>query len=122
MIIKVSDPNFDQNGKPWGMGHGGNGCRGIPTTGIVAQLPMQFGDGANALASFWGAIAFAEYPLWNIATTYPVNIPVSYVDGLIYISKQAANTGNEPDTSPTWWTSYTPQTLIKEIFDLLTGQ
>jgi hypothetical protein len=36
------------------------------------------------------------------ATTYAVDDRVSY-DGKIYKSLQAGNTGNQPDTSPTFW-------------------
>ena len=122
MLTIVDNKNWKQGGVPLGMPNGGTGCVGIPTTDTTPQVPIQVGDGVNAQATFWGSIAFAEYPLWDIDTTYPVNLPVSYFDGLIYFSKQAGNIGNQPNISSTWWTGYTPQTLMKKIFDLLTGQ
>jgi hypothetical protein len=41
-------------------------------------------------------------PAWSATATYAVNDWVSY-KGVTYISKVAANTGHQPDTSPTQW-------------------
>lgn len=39
---------------------------------------------------------------WVVGTTYALDDIVEY-DGITYISLQATNTGNQPDTSPLWW-------------------
>lgn len=39
---------------------------------------------------------------WAIGTTYAKDAEVNYANS-IYVSLAAANTGNQPDTNPTWW-------------------
>jgi hypothetical protein len=39
---------------------------------------------------------------YNAGTTYPEDAEVNYANS-IYVSLQNSNTGNTPDTSPTWW-------------------
>ena len=41
---------------------------------------------------------------WTSGTTYPANALVPY-QGKIWLSLQAANTGNNPASSPAWWQS-----------------
>ncbi len=40
---------------------------------------------------------------WSSGTTYALGDAVSYTDGSSYISLQAANVGNTPNSSPTFW-------------------
>jgi hypothetical protein len=42
---------------------------------------------------------------WKSTHTYDVNRIVEY-GGVLYLSIQSANTGNQPDTSPLWWSLY----------------
>ena len=46
--------------------------------------------------------AVETVPAYNPATTYAKDAEVNYSNS-IYVSLQAANTGNAPDTSPTFW-------------------
>lgn len=45
------------------------------------------------------------FPTWAIGTTYALNTPVLY-NGVVYQSSTAANLGNQPDTSQTFWNVY----------------
>ena len=46
--------------------------------------------------------AVETVPAYNPATTYAKDAEVNYSNS-IYVSLQAANTGNAPDTCPTFW-------------------
>lgn len=48
--------------------------------------------------------ALQAEPAYAGGTTYGLGAVVSY-NNKIYTSLQAANTGNQPDISPTWWTA-----------------
>lgn len=40
---------------------------------------------------------------WASGSTYGLSQIVTYTDGFLYMSLQAANTGNNPSTATTWW-------------------
>ena len=43
------------------------------------------------------------WPIWDTIETYPDGVGVVGSDGNPYYSIQAANSGNDPTSSPTWW-------------------
>jgi len=56
---------------------------------------------------FAGMLAHYEVygiAVWDIATPYVLNSYTLGSDGIIYRSLQAGNTGNNPLSSPSWWT------------------
>jgi len=78
---------------------------------IANQVPYETGAtyAAGAVVSYSDAsYTSIQPPMYAAATTYAVGAIATY-NGVTYTSPQAANTGNEPDTSPTWW-SPTPNT------------
>lgn len=48
---------------------------------------------------------------WESGTTYPENAVVSYGD-VLYVSLQDSNTGNTPDSSPSYWQEHTWTSVI----------
>lgn len=54
---------------------------------------------------YWTATGsrIGAYPMWNNAVTYPQNFLVADINGGVYISLAAGNTGNQPSTATTWW-------------------
>lgn len=49
-----------------------------------------------------GDLVFYAEAAWVTASTYGLNARISY-NGNIYKSLQAANTGKNPESQPTWW-------------------
>ncbi len=76
---------------------GPQGVQGIQgNTGATGAQGIQGNTGPQGPpVSFKGAYASG--------TTYAIGDAVSYTDGSSYISLQASNTGNTPNSSPTFW-------------------
>lgn len=58
---------------------------------------------ANAANATIRTVAWTQ-PLWAAGSTYLLNQCVRGSDNLFYQSLAAGNTGNDPTTSPAWWT------------------
>lgn len=61
-----------------------------------------FGEYMETLAL---AAASSGIAAWDAGTTYPQGA-VAVSDGTFWVSKQAANTGNAPESSPDWWQNW----------------
>ncbi len=55
-----------------------------------------------------------DAPSWASGTTYGLNAIVR-VGTFVYISLQAANTGNTPASSPSWWQETKYATIQENI-------
>lgn len=70
---------------------------------------------ANAIATpsaLTGNIqVIVSYPAWASSTVYGLGVPVTY-SGQDYISLQNNNTGNTPNTAPTFWQALVPGSMI----------
>jgi len=84
--------------------------RGVESSQAVAHLDgmavnhiVTAGGLAQILAENGGTTTITWMGAWAVGTGYALNDAVSY-NGSSYISLQNSNTGNEPDTSPTYWT------------------
>ncbi|GJD30016.1 hypothetical protein PMNALOAF_1259 [Methylobacterium adhaesivum] len=84
-----------------GAGVGIDGQTYIDTANQVIYGPKA-GGVWPAGVSFAGAVANWTGAAYAAGTTYAKNAGVSY-NGSSYVSLQNANTGHQPDTSPTWW-------------------
>jgi hypothetical protein len=69
-------------------------------------LPAEDAPLWSAATTYTAGQVVQAYPAYNALTAYPVGAIVSSV-GINYYSLQAANTGNTPATSPTFWAVYT---------------
>jgi hypothetical protein len=63
-----------------------------------------------------------EMGTYSAGTTYAVEVVVEYPasSGIYYKSRAAANVGNTPNTSPTWWTVHEPNIVYVQFPELLT--
>lgn len=66
------------------------------------------------------AVTIALAPAWAIGTTYAIGAVVSY-NGNNYTSLQSSNTGNEPDTSNTFWSAggFTGLVIPSDFLELI---
>lgn len=71
----------------------------IGSTGAIGPAGPQ---GAQGPAGATGPQGLSYQGVWNTATTYALNDAVTF-NASSYISLVGANSGNEPDTSPTSW-------------------
>lgn len=62
---------------------------------VIKTIPFQ-------TAMLLSTNAIETVPAWLVGTTYAKDAEVNYANS-IYVSLAAANTGNQPDVSPTWW-------------------
>jgi hypothetical protein len=65
------------------------------------------GDVYDKTQSYFGGELVIVPATYDGGTTYALNDIVTGPDGLYYVSLAAANTGNTPATSATWWQLYT---------------
>ena len=83
---------------------GSNGAAGA--TGATGATGPSGADGVNGAAGATGATGATglnwQSAPWSAGTTYNLNDAVFY-NGSSYVSLQGSNTGNEPDTSATFW-------------------
>ena len=85
---------------------GSNGAAGA--TGATGATGPSGADGVNGAAGATGATGATGAGLnwqsapWSSGTTYNLNDAVFY-NGSSYVSLQGSNTGNEPDTSASFW-------------------
>lgn len=91
----------------------------------IVAVPVTIGA-AQLLASSVPEPATGANPdpaVWNVGTTYGQDtsaVPVlvtSTTTHRIYRSMQAANTGNDPATSPTWWQDIAPTNRMAAFDD-----
>jgi hypothetical protein len=81
----------------------------VLTQDTILGQPINYSTGAGILTN-WSLISQEDpsAPAWAVGTTYAAGVFVHFAPGgsnvaQLYVSLAAANTGNSPDSSPTWW-------------------